>query len=116
MADIDKISMVLGELTSDAKAARNQRESIFKMLAEVQKTVATMPSLITQVNHSSAEIHKLGPVIVKLEDLVKTVGVHDNHIKDYVALKNKGLGIIAFVGLMGGGIAAGIGKILDWGK
>ena len=38
MSDIDQISQILGRLEGDAESARNQRDTRFKWLNEVNKT------------------------------------------------------------------------------
>ena len=116
MAEVDNLSLMLGELKADAASAKKQRSDIFEMLGEVQKAVALMPALITTVNESREKLAHVSDAVLTIPALSLRVDEHEKHIDDYVALKNRGLGIIAFVGLIGGGFAVGIGKVAEWMK
>ena len=116
MAEVDNLSLMLGELKADAASAKKQRSDIFEMLGEVQKAVALMPALIATVNESREKLAHVSDAVLTIPALSLRVDEHEKHIDDYVALKNRGLGIIAFVGLIGGGFAVGIGKVAEWMK
>ena len=116
MAEVDNLSLMLGELKADAASAKKQRSDIFEMLGEVQKAVALMSALIATVNESREKLAHVSDAVLTIPALSLRVDEHEKHIDDYVALKNRGLGIIAFVGLIGGGFAVGIGKVAEWMK
>ena len=116
MVEVDNLSLMLGELKADAASAKKQRSDIFEMLGEVQKAVALMPALITTVNENRDKLAHVSDAVLTIPTLTGRVDEHEKHIDDYVALKNRGLGIIAFVGLIGGGFAVGIGKVAEWMK
>ena len=116
MAEVDNLSLMLGELKADAASAKRQRSDIFEMLGEVQKAVALMPALIATVNENRDKLAHVSDAVLTIPALTGRVDEHEKHIDDYVALKNRGLGIIAFVGLIGGGFAVGIGKVAEWMK
>ena len=116
MVEVDNLSLMLGELKADAASAKKQRSDIFEMLGEVQKAVALMPALIATVNESREKLAHVSDAVLTIPALTGRVDEHEKHIDDYVALKNRGLGIIAFVGLIGGGFAVGIGKVAEWMK
>ena len=113
MTGIDEISRTLGRLEADATSARNQREKIFELIGEVQAVVGAMPSLVTQVNNLTTEMSSIKATVSTIPPLVEKVDEHSVHIEDFKGLKNKALGVLAFIGFLGGSIGAGFGKLME---
>ena len=88
MTEVDEISRTLGRLEADAASARNQREKIFELIGEVQLSLGAIPALIEKVDD------------------------HSVHIEDFKGLKNKGIGVLAFVAMLGGAVGVGIDRIV----
>ncbi len=96
MSGIDEVSMKVGELQSDARSARRQREKIFEKLDEMSGVIASIPALTERVNDHTQEI----------KDIKGDVSTFQN-------LKSKGLGILAGIGLAAGGVSSVVTKLLD---
>lgn len=92
MAEINDISMMLGSLHEKVDA--------------VSKNVADMRTDVKEINKATI-IHSHEIDNLKLEVAAqKIIG------QDYLNVKNKGLGIFAFISVAGGGIGAFFFKIL----
>jgi len=79
---INDLSRVLGRLEADASAARSQRTEIFSQLEEVKLKLACLPQL------------------------AKTVESHGVDIGDYKQLKQRGIGIVLVLTIIGGAIGS----------
>lgn len=96
---IDELSQILGSISADIKNIAKKTDSIDDKVETLQEhsveqrvTIKAAHKRLDQMNDD----HK---------DLKKTVDGHEN-------LKNRGLGIVAFIGFVFGTLGAGIGKIL----
>jgi biopolymer transport protein ExbB/TolQ len=98
MPELDQLSEIIGTLRAEVKENRRQHDASFKKLDIIDEKITKLTGAVEMLAAEHARLkkrvdHDIDPVI-----------------SDYNALKNKGLGVIAFVGLMGTGIGAGIIK------
>jgi len=86
MTELDQISVMLGGLKADMKASQRQRAELFTQMGALNKTMASMTSVVDTVNAQQLE--------------------NAQDIKKLNALKHKVLGIVTVVpGVVGGAVA-----------
>lgn len=95
MADLDEISRAIGEMQSQHKESERQRSRIFKLLDEIKDRQGEINGAINLV-------------VSRLDSQNKRIEVVEKSSDDFIALKNRGLGVIWVIGLAGGSIGAAV--------
>lgn len=100
MVELDEISMTLGKLLAGQDESARVQKALFAKFDEMRdqqlKTVGAVELLAA--DHAVLK----AKVVVDIEPAVK----------DFKELKQRGLGALAFVGLLGGGAVVGFQKLL----
>ena len=78
MTELDETALLLGQLKADMESSRTQRRQLFHMVGEIQKATAVLPQL------------------------VETIEKQQHDMAHLQAWKNKALGVLATVPLIGG--------------
>ena len=98
MADVDRISQILGALQAEVQENQRQHHASFKKLDAIEEKINKLAGAIELIALEQRNIKK------EIDDDIKPA------VQDFKNLKNKGLGIIAFIGLMGSGTGAALAK------
>jgi len=101
MGDIDEISRVLGELKADNAEAMRQRDAMWNKFDEVSKTCTEI----------SGCVKMLGAQHVALSAKIDLE--HAPVIADMKALKQRGIGMLAVIGLVATAAAALVGNFFE---
>lgn len=92
--DLHDISVVIGRLEAENNEAQRQRDAMFKKLDRISDDITKLRGAVEMLakDHASTakKVH---------EDIMPTI----NEVRN---LKQRGMGIIAFIGLVGSGIGA----------
>jgi hypothetical protein len=97
MGDIDEVSKALGALQASFEEARVSRHEIAQKLIAISTRIGEMDSKLTVVCQS-VQLH---------EGRLKYLESETDIMK---GLRNRGIGLIAGVGLLGGGV----GSLVTW--
>lgn len=100
MGSIDEISSMLGRLCADNEEANRQRTAMWTKLDEMSIELTELCGTLKTLNGSHIALHGV---------------VHNEHgpvISDVKALKQRGIGMLAGVGLFGAGGYAAISEII----
>jgi amino acid permease len=86
---LDEVSKTLGELVAGVESLRNQTKDQWEDLEEIKKLVG--------------EVHEIREDVAAMKP----------HVEDYRRLKQRGLGVVALLGLMGTGVGVGLTKLIE---
>jgi chromosome segregation ATPase len=104
--DLDQLSRLLGRVEAELAEGARQRDALFNKLDDIEKMIheqnGAMRVLAAQVAQQSKDHAELKEII---EDEIKPV------VDDYKGLKNKGMGVIAFIGFVSAGSGA---MLMHW--
>ena len=105
--DLDQLSRLLGRVEAELAEGARQRDALFKKLDDIEKMIheqnGAMRVLATQVSQQSKDHAELKTII---EEEIKPV------VDDYKSMKNRGLGVIAFIGFASAGGGAFLMNLL----
>lgn len=101
MAELDQLSEIIGTLRAEVRENRRQHEAAFKKLDAIEDKLTELNGAVKLLAEGHAELKRRVDL-----DIAPAVS-------DYKAMKNKGLGVIAFIGLLGSGVGAGMFKFLS---
>lgn len=94
MAEIDALSEIIGTLRAEVKENRRQHDASFKKLDAIDEKITKLTGAVEMLAADHAALKKT------VLDEIKPV------TEDVKAMKNKGMGVIAFIGLFSGGTGA----------
>lgn len=100
MANLDDFSLAIGKLNARYEEGGRRFAEILRRL----------DSLAAEQNEMRMDLQKL---ISKQQDLEERLADAEETIKDYKRLKQRGLGVVAFVGFIAAGGATVISKWLN---
>lgn len=100
--DHDAIARDLGKLIAKAEEAERQRSAMFGRIDDLRKEMSETKGV------SNEAMRRIAMMEQKVQEDIKPT------VEDYKALKNRGLGMIAMVGLMGAAIGASSHKIAEF--
>lgn len=101
MPEIDQLSEIIGTLRAEVKENQRQHSASFKKLDSIEEKITKLAGAVELV-------------ITRMDNMEKKIATEiDPVITDYRAMKNKGLGVIAFIGFLGSGIGAGLFKYFN---
>ena len=98
MAELDALSEIVGTLRAEVKENRRQHDASFKKLDGIENKLTELSGQLKLLAESHSDLK------LQVNEEIKPT------IADYKAMKNRGMGVIAFVGLLGSGVGAGIFK------
>ena len=97
MTEMDELSLAIGGLQQAEKSASSQRAVIFEKLDDV-----------VTAQHELRGMHR--ELLRYQDEQSKTLKTLGTDIEDYKKLKNRGIGVITFIGFMSAGGGAILGK------
>lgn len=100
MANLDEISLTLGKLLNGQEEAVRKQEAIFRNIDEIKGSMSEIKGSVATVTsgHNSLKF--------EVDENIKP------HIEDYKNSKQRGIGILAGVGIGGGASGATIATYL----
>jgi chromosome segregation ATPase len=105
--DLDQLSRLLGRIEADMAEGARQRDALFKKLDNIETIMHEQNGAAKLLAAQVAELAK------DQIDLVKRIDEQISPaVEDFKSLKNKGLGVIAFIGLASSGGGAFLVKWL----
>ena len=101
MPELDQLSEIIGTLRAEVKENQRQHSASFKKLDSIEEKINKLAGAVELV-------------INRMDTMEKKIMTEiDPAITDYRAMKNKGLGVIAFIGLVASGTGATLAKWLS---
>lgn len=101
MADLDEISLTLGKLLNGQEEAVRKQEAIFRNIDEIRGSMSEIKGAVSTVTVSHNALK------AEVDNSIKP------HIDDYKNNKQRGLGLIAGVGIGGGAGGATLATYLS---
>lgn len=100
MGDLDEISLTLGKLLNGQEEAVRKQEAIFRNIDEIKGAMSEIKGSVATVTAGHTALK------VDVDENVKP------HIEDFKKTKQRGIGLMAGVGLGGGASGATIATLL----
>lgn len=101
MADLDEISLTLGKLLNGQEEAVRRLDGVFRNIDEIKSAMSEVKGSVATVTAGHTSLK------TDVETNIKP------HIEDYKNNKQRGLGLMAGVGLGGGAGGAGLFAVLS---
>ena len=100
MAEIDQLSEIIGKLNAEVAENQRQNTALFRKLDAIEEKITKMAGAVEMVASKQMELE------ADVKENINPV------VADYKAMKNRGIGVIAFIGLASGGVGAALAKFV----
>jgi len=100
MPEIDQLSEIIGTLRAEVAENQRQHAASFRKLDSIEEKITKLAGAVELIAAAQTRIEN------EMKEEIRPA------VSDFKALKNKGLGVIAFIGLASSGIGAALTEFL----